>query len=258
MSVPYYHLVGHLVAAAHAAEHDAAATSALKKAGFDTSRLKKAHDLAHTAEELVASYLEEKGEDRIVEHEVHVAAGEIEMWMQTVEFLLSKELDDARVETAMGASMHGDTHLSTVIGQALRLIAMMRTDPDVIEAVGGERKVRDISTRGWALLKRLYQSTKTRLDDAGDDIARHRDAMVEWVAALDATASKFKEADLPHLGRIGYVPDGMGVPLGGTAYGVVLHERGQGAVPNQADKKPCSGWAIGRQGNRENLGKGWA
>lgn len=258
MSVPYYHLVGHLVAAAHAAHHESAAVSALKKAGIDAASLKKAEQLAHTAEELVADLMRTEGEDRIVEHEIHVAAGEIEMWMQTVEFLLSKTLDDGAVKVAMGSSMHGETHLSTVIGQALHLIAMMRTDRDVIDALGGERKVRDSATRAWALLKRLYRSTENRLDGAGDALAKHHDAMQSWVAALDASARKFSEAELAHLGRIGYVPHGMGVPVGGTAYGVVLHESGQGQVPDQADKKPCSGWSIGRQGNRENLGKGWA
>lgn len=255
MSVPYYHLVGHLVAASHA---PSASAAVLKRAGFDDAASKKAAKLAHDAESLVASYLDEHGVDRILEHEIHVGAGEIEMWMQTVDFLLSSSLNDDELAVALGKDLHGDTHLTTVIAQALRLIAMLRTDQACIDAVGGERKVRDIATRGWALLKRLYRSTKTRLEGAGADVGNQRDAMEAAMASLDAAASKVGASDLHHLGRIGYVPDGVGIPVGGTAYGVVLHERGQGAVPNPADKKPCSGWSIGRQGNRENLGKGWA
>ena len=255
MSVPYYHLVGHILAASHA---EGSGVALLKKVGFDSDKLKAGSDLAHKAEKLVESYFDEHGEDRIVAHEVHVAAGEIEMWMQTVDFLLSKELDNAQVKIALGTDLHGDTHLTTVIAQALRLIAMMRTDADVIEAVGGERKVRDISTRGWALLKRLYRSTKTRLDGAETALSGHHEKMTAWVASLDSATSRVGDSDLSDLGRVGYVPDGKGVPLGGTAYGVVLHERGQGAVPDPKDKKPCSGWSIGRQGNREHLGKGWS
>ncbi len=255
MSVPYYHLVGQLVAVSHA---DTQGAAILKKVGIDASTLKKGAELAHKGEKLVDDYLEEFGADRIVEHELHVAAGEIEMWMQTVEFLLSKELSESDVATALGADLHGDSHLATVIAQAHRLIAMMQTDAEVISAIGGERRVRDVATRGWALLKRLYRSTRTRLDGAESHLASHHEAMRAWLANIDSATQKVTDGDLANLGRTGHVPNGKGIPVGGTAYGVVLHERGQGSVPNPKDKKPCSGWSIGRQGNRENLGKGWA
>jgi hypothetical protein len=49
----------------------------------------------------------------------------------------------------------------------------------------------------------------------------------------------------------------MGTPLGGAGKNITLHENAQRAAPNPSDAKTTSGWSVGRQGNRENIGQGW-
>lgn len=263
MSVSFHQLLGH-VAAADAGFHDSAELGQLlAKAGLSKDLMAGAHDLAHKGEAVWTTYTA-KEENRIGDHNVHLAVTELEMWAQTVKTILRTKLAADVIATAMGTNIHAADHTTTAIAQAYRTLAMMRTDEKVQSCFKNERQLHDVAQRGWALLKKLFRTCDTRLDAvskegqaAAADVEAYQAKLAAWIEKLDAAAAKLgSHAHL--LGLLGYVPDGVGRPVGGTAFGVVLHEKGQGAIPNPKDAKPTSGWSIGRQGrNRENLGKGW-
>jgi hypothetical protein len=263
MAASFHHLLGHVVAAAAGFHDSAELGQLLAKAGFSKEQMGVAHDLAHAGEALWAKYLGAE-ENRIADHNVHVAISELEMWAQTVKAVLRTKLAADVIAVAMGANIHASDHTTTAIAQAFRLLAMMRTDEKVQACFKSERSRHDYTQRGWALLKRLFRNCETRMDadgKAGQAIVGELNAyeakLAKWVDALDMAAAKLgNHAHL--LGLLGYVPNGIGLPIGGTAFGVVLHEKGQGKVPDPNGAVPTSGWAIGRQGrNSENLGKGW-
>ncbi|MEZ4460549.1 MAG: hypothetical protein R3E66_12655 [bacterium] len=263
MSVSFHQLLGYVVAA-DAGFHDSAELGQLlAKAGFGKELAASAHDLAHKGEELWKKYTSAE-ENRIGDHSVHLAVSELEMWAQTAKAILRTKLAADVIATAMGAHIHATDHTTTAIAQAYRLLAMLRTDEKVQGCFKNERQLHDVSQRGWALLKKLFATCNTRLDaetQKGQAVAAEVEAytakLQQWVEKLAAAAPKLStHAHL--LGLLGYVPEGVGRPIGGTAFDVVLHERGQGQVPDPAGQKPTSGWSIGRQGrNNENLGKGW-
>lgn len=259
----YFHLLG-LLAVADAGLKNADLAQALTKAGFAKSDLESAHKMLGEGEKLLEKYVD-ADVNRIADHNVHVAGAELEMWAQTVKFLLKKSLDAELIQTAMGTKIHAHDHTVTVVAQGLRLLAMIRADERIQKALGDERKVRDIGTRGWALLHRLLATTETRLDPIHPEaipVLAEMSVMTRnaraWFTNLDAAARKLPAPQLGLLGLLGHVPDGIGMPVGGTGFSVVLHERGQTEAPDLLDKRPTSGWSIGRQGrNSENLGKGW-
>lgn len=263
MAVSFHHLLGHVVAA-DAGFHDSAELGQLlAKAGFSKEKMSAAHDLAHGGEALWAKYLSAE-ENRIADHSVHVAISELEMWAQTVKAVLRTKLAADVIAVAMGSNIHATDHTTTAIAQAFRLLGMMRTDEKVQACFKTERSLHDSTQRGWALLKRLFRNCETRQDAAGKaghavvvEMNAYQTKLKTWVEALEAAAAKLgTHAHL--LGLLGNVPDGIGLPIGGTAFGVVLHEKGQGEVPDPNGAVPTSGWSIGRQGrNSENLGKGW-
>ncbi len=162
--------------------------------------------------------------------------------------------------------MHGHNHTVTVVAQALRIIAMVRTEPRIHEKMGKGRSVTDLIIRGWTLLFKVFRNGQILIapSSAGDpnaalfdEIEAQHAAMVDWITALGQATAKMKgEPGL--LGELGYVPEGVGLPLGGTSYGVPLHQRAQRAeLPDPTDQRPDPGWSAGRQGrNRENLGAG--
>ncbi len=264
MPAPYYQLLGHVVAASFALEKSAELSQLLAKGGFDKARQQKASQLAEEGQKWVEKRVEQH-DDRIKGHGVHVAVTEVEMWMQTVRFLL-KGLEDEVRDTAMGKHLHVHDHAATVAAQANRLIGMIRTDERISSEIGSDRALHDVATRGWSLLKKMYKTCELRLEQDGhedsavfEQLEIHHREMEEWMAGLDAACSAVAEKNPQLLGILGYVPEGVGLPVGGTSFAVTLHERSHRDAPDPNDVGPASGWSIGRQSgrNNENLGKGW-
>src|SRR5690554_3868497 len=264
----YYQLLGHIVVAVESCEQNSSLASALQKAGFGEDKLSLGRKLAEKGQALISRKALEAFEDRIYEHNIHYSASEVEMWQSTVSFLLKKSVDDPNlIARTMGTSVHATDHTITVVAQTLRMIGMLRTDERVYESLGGKQKVHDLLNRGYAMLTKIYRNgdIATSPSSAGlatnpifAEIEAHRAAMVAWMREFGAACAKLSEAPTV-LGELGYVPDGVGLPLGGSAFNVPLHERGQRAeLPSLDNLKPDPGWSIGRQGrNRENLGGGF-
>jgi hypothetical protein len=191
----------------------------------------------------------------------------VELWHQAARLRLRKSgLDAELVEAATGHEIHSIRHPVTAIAQGLRTIGVVRTmTPEQLDAIGSRQSVRDMITRGNTLLKKLYKvvddfvspssvmGSEEPIFEELESLMRH---MSGWIDQLDTAAQKMDGA-LPQLGRVGYLPHGMGLPVGGTAFGVVLHQRAIKEAPDPREAVKTSGWAVGRQGNRENLGKGW-
>lgn len=267
MKLAYYHLLGHIFVAVHASHSQAEARDTLSKSGLGKEVVERGRKLVEEGELLVARRLDEEGEDRTIEHGLHIAVTELEMWLRSAEYLVKRKLDNAQlVELAFGHDLHAEEHTLTAIARALRTLSMLRTRSDIQEAVGSARATHDLLVTGWALLNKVIKYTKMRLvpgptSDADGAVfgalERHETAMRAWVLELNAATEKM--SDKPKmLGYIGFLPTGVGLPLGGAAYDVVLHEEARRAAPDPADLRPTSGWSVGRQGrNRENLGKGF-
>lgn len=268
MSAPYFHLLGHIFLAVEACEHNSSLADALGKAGFGKDQIARGKELAHKGEELIDRKAEEVGEDRIYEHNTHSAADEVEMWKSTAAFRLKKSVDDASlIKKALGKNIHAHNHTVTLVAQSLRLIAMIRAEPKVHENLGSPRQIEDLLIRGWVLLSKLYKNSSILMAPGATadpdepvfaDIREQHRAMFDWLNRLgQATEKLAKQPAL--LGELGYVPEGVGLPLGGTSYAVPLHQKAQrDELPDMDDLRPDPGWSAGRQGrNRENLGKGW-
>ena len=264
----YYHVLGHVVAATFACRESGDLLAALQKGGFSKELVGEGEALWHEGEELVRAKIDAVGEDRIREHSVHAAAEEVEMWLQTAQFQVKKAVsdDDFVMELVQAEKLHAHEHTLTVIAKSLRVLTILRCDERVNKDLGGPEKVRQILNRGHALLKRLYKATDLRLAPDGAEanlsifgqLHEHRKRMEGWISALDGAVPAVAEKDLRLLARLGYAPNDYGIPVGGTSYAVVLHERGQAPPPDPRSVADCPGWSAGRQGrNRENLGKGW-
>jgi hypothetical protein len=188
------------------------------------------------------------------------------MWMQTIAFRVKKAVEEESVvELVLAHDIHAHEHTVTVVAQALRRVSMMRCDDRVYERLGGAKQTRQLLNQGQAILKKLYKATDLRLEPEGDEddllvfteLDDMKREMEDWLADLDKASLAAAEKSERLIGRLGWVPEGVGLPLGGSSYAVVLHERGQTDPPDPNDVYDCTGWSLGRQGNRENLGKGW-
>ena len=267
MGKHFYESLGHLLVAADGVEKSDALKTALKTAGGSEEFVARAGKLAHAAEDLVTEKIDVCSEDRIREHATHAAATEVEMWLQSVALAAKKsDLDGGLLSAMRAKDLHAHEHTATVGAQAIRALALIATNPQIGEALGEERTVRDMLNKGQAVLKRLYTTTDIRLAPMKGErrhaifgkLEDHQVEMEAWLAKASSFAVNIAENEPTVLGWFGIVPEGVGLPVGGTAFGVTLHERGQTDAPDPARAKVCSGWSIGRQGNRENLGKGFS
>jgi hypothetical protein len=117
--------------------------------------------------------------------------------------------------------------------------------------------------RGNTLLRKVLSYTATRLAPTSSakifsELAGQQDEMLRWIEEKLAPAARAIKDRPDALGLIGYLPDGVGLPLGGTSFAVPLHQFAKTDAPDPADARTTSGWSIGRQGgNSENLGKGF-
>lgn len=268
MSAPYfYQLIGHVFAASHTADHHDDVASALKSAGFGPDKVKQGLSLTKRGEELLDRKLMESPDNKTLEHNMHAAVGEVEMWLQTVKLKMRKAgFDDERINLAVGKDLHAHDHTVSVVGQALRSVAVLRTlHKEEIEKLGDESAVRDLLKRGNTLVKKLYKVADdfvapSSMMSSDAPIFKDIDDLMREMSALILDLDKAGESmfgDSQKMGLTGYLPYGMGLPSGGNAFNVVLHERAILDAPNPDDAKPTSGWSVGRQGNRENLGGGW-
>ena len=267
MAQSYLELLGHVVTASHSIKESGDLAAGLQKAGFGKDRAAAGAKLAHAAEDLIKQKVEQIGEDRTREHALHWATQELEMWMQTVTYRVKKSVEEESArDLVVAEGLHAHDHGVTVVAKALRMMAMMRCDERVYDRLGGADATREILNRGHALAKKLYRASEIRLAPEGEeadlavfaDLAEMRLKLEAWLAELSEAAPSVGEKDLRLLGRLGFVPAGMAIPIGGTSRAVVLHERGQTDAPDPNDVYDCEGWSIGRQGrNSENTGKGW-
>jgi hypothetical protein len=264
----YYEMLGRIFLAVQSCEQNSSLAAALQKAGFGKDELARGKKLAERGQELIDRKAEEAFEDRIYEHNMHSSAAEVEMWQSTVSFLLKKAVEDPTlVARTLGTNLHAHDHNITVVAQSLRTLGMLRTEPRVYEQIGSEQQVHDLLTRGWALLGKVFRNGRIIMSpsSAGHaehpvfaEIAEQRADMVKWLSAFGAACAMLDGAPA-QLGELGYVPEGIGLALGGTSFGVPLHLRAQREeLPELDNLRPDPGWSAGRQGrNNENLGQGF-
>lgn len=266
MTMPYYRLMGQILIAIHSWDDSPDVREAGSKAGLTKDRVEAGRHLVDKGQALVVRRQEEGGGDRIALHSIHMAAAELEMWLQTLKFSLRGRVDDAStIEAVMHAGVHADDHAVTVVAQALRALGMLRTDPAIAAGFERRQSLRDLIVRGSTLLAKMMECTAllvrdnvtSRTTGIYADLATHQDQMAAWVREM-ATSAEQLESQPEILGLLGFVPEHVGLPAGGTSYAVTLHERAQRQAPDPAQAGSTSGWSVGRQGrNRENMGKGW-
>ena len=253
----YFQLLSHMLTAAHAFDHHGSVKAATKAAGASDGFIGQASTLAHHGEALMESFEASGTVDRISDHAIHVAAQEVEMWVQTVKMLAKKNLTNSDlIDALVGKGIHGHSHANSVGAIAVNALSMLAAHPE-IKDMAADRVMRDTINRGYALFKKLCKAFEVKLVARGaqdaSEMDAHQIAMAKWLSELGGYIQTEESA-----AAVGYVPEGLGRPIGGNAFGVTLHERGQGTPPNPADAKKCTQWSIGRQGrNNENLGSGF-
>lgn len=268
MRSAYYQLLGHIVLAVESCEQNASLEAALQKAGFGADALAEGKKLADRGQALIKRKAEEAFEDRYYEHNLHYSAAEVDMWQRTVKFLLKQHVEDeALLALALGESIHAVDHTTAVAARGIRTLGMLRTEPRLYEPLTNHDERHDLINRGRAMLGKIYRNGEVTInpgsaghaaDQVFADIAQQRKDMVQWLQKLGVASAKMT-ATPALLGELGYVPDGVGLAMGGNAFHVPLHERAQRAeLPSTENLRPDPGWSIGRQGqNRENWGPGF-
>lgn len=268
MSTPYLQMLGHAFLTTHTADRTSRVESELANEGFGESDLSEGRQLVQEGIELFDRRAEEVVDERITLHAVHAAAEEVGMWHQTAEFRLKESVtDDEVVAKAVGYDIHADDHNLEVVAKALRMLGMIRTSEAIHDELGTDRSVLDLIIRGNTLLDKLVDIAEKWMSPShvGDpdatvfsDLEASRLRLTEWLQRFDKVVDDLEERP-ELLGEIGYVPDDVGLPMGGTGYSITLHERSERHPPDPSEEpKRDPGWTIGRQGrNDENMGKGW-
>ena len=265
MSLPLYRLLGQTYLATKSWESNPDVKEALSKAGLTKDRVEAGKKLVEEGQALAAKRIHEGVEDRIAEHATHTAVAELEMWQQTVKAALrGKGVEEAVIEKAIDHHLHAADHAVTAVASALRTLGILRTDESIGAAFPRQRSLHDLVVRGNTLLAKALGCTVVMLAPRGDEAAAiygaldgHAEKLQAWVEELGRAVEKAR-AQEDVLGYVGYLPDGVGRPSGGTSFAVPLHQRAQAAAPEKTAPRGCAGWSVGRQGrNRENLGKGF-
>lgn len=267
MSAPYFfELIGHVYVASHSAHAHKELTEKLASAGFDAAQVKKGLELCERGEKLLKRMGQEMPDYKSLDHNIHAGVMEVEMWLQSVKLKFRKAgFSSSITKLVVGHDLHAHDHTVTAVTQALRGVGYLRSlDDKQIESLGGESVVRDIIMRGNTMVNKLYKVadafvTPTSLMPRTSPIFRDFDAlnaeMSTWIVALLKAANKVKNIKV--LGLIGHVPDDRGLPVGGAAFNVTLHEQAITTPPVPGTAERTSGWSVGRQGNRENQEHGW-
>ena len=267
MNLPYYRLMGQIFVAIETWDSLPDVREAMSKVGLTKDQIDEGRSLVEEGQKLVNRRREEAGGERIAFHNAHQAAAEVEMWLQTVTFSLRGRVDDEAqvMERAIEHGLHADDHNVTVIASTLRTLGVLCTDERVKAGYDRRQTLHDLLVRGQTLLAKLVECTEVMVADGATarrsdifaELRDHQQKMNDWVVALAESAQQIKEqAEI--LGLLGYVPEGVGLPTGGTSFAVPLHKRARREAPDPAGPGSTSGWSIGRQGrNRENMGKGF-
>lgn len=266
-STPFYRLLGQIFCAVQTWDEIPDVKEVMSKVGMTKDEIDDGRRLVEEGEQLVERRLEEAGGDRIAGHGVHQAAAELDMWVQTVRVQLRDRVDDPEVlELAVDHGLHSHDHTTTVIAGAFRTLGVLRTDPRIEEAYDRRRSLHDLIVRGQTLLAKLFDCTDVMVEDRStgrrtdvfETLRKHHRQMDNWMVELSRCAENVKEHPQV-LGLIGYLPDDVGLPAGGTSFAVPRHKRAQHDEPPDPDEQgSTSGWSAGRQGrNRENLGGGF-
>lgn len=265
MTMPFYGLLGQIFIAASTWESLPDVREAMSKAGLTKDQVEQGRKLVAEGEGLVARRDLEGAEDRIAGHNLTQALAELDMWRQTVASALrSKVKSEGAMERAIKHGFFAQDQTVTAIAAAFRALGVLRTDDEIGEALDA-RFLHDLIVRGRTLLSKALMSGEVYLTDRSlgeelpvfGEIRAHGQKLEAWIEELAQAAAKVEGQ--PHiLGLLGYLPDGVGRPDGGTSFAVPLHERAQRAAPDPTKKGSESGWSIGRQGrNKENLGGGF-
>src|SRR5690606_5738615 len=115
------------------------------------------------------------------------------------------------------------------------LLSSVRTRSDVADASRAQRpRLRDDLQRGWVLLIKSIKALnkfhtlkrgERRHGVAAGDLEVIRSHLDDWILEFGQAATTAFSDRPDVLGMLGTVPEGLGIPLGGTAFDVVLHER---------------------------------
>jgi hypothetical protein len=195
-------------------------------------------------------------------HLVHIAATEVEMWLQASRSRLLRGTSDASIaETVTGVDLHFHDHPVSVMAQAARLIAVLRNDTELRAQVGSERVVEDVLQRGFALLQKLVRVAEdfvhpeqTEVDGLFTPAVATLDT---WISEAHGVARRAHGESPRRLGLLGVLTDDP-LPLGGAAGRVTRHQNAQRPAPTGGPSANAPGWTLGRQGrNAENRGKGY-
>lgn len=263
--MPFYRLMGQIFVAASTWDSLPDVREAMSKAGLTKDQVEAGRKLVAAGEALVTRRDLEGPVDWSASHNLNQALAELDMWIQTVASALrSRVKSDEAMERVIKHGLVAQDHTVTTVAGAIRALGVLRTSKEIEEALG-ERYIHDLIVRGRTLLAKVITSGTVYLTDRsiGDGLAVYKDIqahglkMEAWLQELARAAEKVK--DKPEiLGLVGYLPDGVGRPDGGTSFAVPLHKRAQREAPDPTEKGSRSGWSIGRQGrNKENLGGGF-
>lgn len=258
MRMPFPHCLGHLVLITHSAHTNDVSLQLFERLGFHHDDLHLADQLLSEAVSSMQLVAASAPDPRIIDHEIHLAVGQVDQWLQALRITLSPFYDTHQLDNLLGSSIHGPTHPLTVIAQAIHLLNLVRTSPGLINQLGGTRTTEDHINRGWAMLNRIYSAMRFQL--SSPSVQEAYTQVLQWLTRLNLAVDQadLSKEDLTRLVFFGFIPDGHGLPIGGTGLNIVLHQNAQGSIPDPNNTGSTSGWSIGRHGNRENLGKGWA
>lgn len=268
MSAPYFfELIGHVFVAAQSAHTHKELSKVLSPSGFGDAQVKEGLALVKEGETLLHTMLGSiMPDNKSLEHNIHAAVMEVEMWLQSVKLKCKKAGFNASVcKVVVGHDLHAHDHTITGVAQALRAIGYLRSlDAEQVESLGGKDRVHDLVMRGNTLVKKLYKVADSLVMPSSmvprsNPIFKQFDALnLKLSMWLDRLMGHVKKVNnLKVLGVIGHVPDDRGIPVGGAAFNVTLHERAIQAPPSPAEADRTSGWSVGRQGNKENQERGW-
>ncbi len=242
-------------------EHLADVRAGLTSAQYNDALHKKGQAAVEAAMEVVHHAASLQNDSSAV-HLVHIAATEVEMWLQASRSRLRRATGDNSIaETVTGVDIHFHDHPVSVMAQAARLTAVLRNDAELRAQIGPERTVEDVLQRGHALLQKLWRVAEDYVHPEQTDIDAHiapaAAALSSWVAEAH-TVGRRAHGDAPRrLGMLGVLAADA-VALGGTAGRVTRHQNAQRAAPTGGPSANAPGWSLGRQGrNAQNRGKGY-
>lgn len=266
MRVPFYRLMGQIFVAAATWESVPDVREALSKAGLTKDQVDAGLRLVAEGEALIARRDLEGVEDWAATQTLNKGLAELDMWQQTVASALrSKGGSPEVMERAIKHGLVAKDQTVSTVASAIRTLGVLRTDAEV-GAAFDERTLHDLIVRGRTILARTISSGAVYLQDRSRgegpavyrDLEAHSEKMQAWVSEQLGQAAAKVKAQPEILGLVGYLPDGVGRPDGGTSFAVPLHQRAQREAPDPSQEGSRSGWSIGRQGrNKENLGGGF-